>query len=141
MNQIACRSLLAAALLCGSGALWAQQDTPQNQPDNTRMNQGTAQPTADQQTNNKSDVELTRQIRRAVVRDKTLSTNAHNVKIIVQHGDVTLRGPVKSEAEKMEVEKKAVAVIGSPDRVHDELEVKDDYPGTGKPSPNPYPQR
>ncbi len=144
MIRIACRTLLAAAVLCSFGMLWAQQDSQSpTAPDNTKMNQrdrSDAQPTADQQNNNKSDVELTRQIRRAVVHDKSLSTNAHNVKIIVQQGEVTLKGPVKSEAEKMEIEKKAVEVAGSADKIHDEIEVMGDNMG-GKPSPNSYEQK
>lgn len=69
--------------------------------------------TADQQKNNKSDVELTAEIRRAIVKDDTLSTNAHNVKIVVQNGQVTLKGPVASAAEKAAVERKASAVVGA----------------------------
>lgn len=141
MIKIACRALLAAAVLCSFGALWAQQDSQSGAaPDNTKMNQRDAQPNADQQNNDKSDLELTRQIRRAVVHDKSLSTDAHNVKIIVQHGEVTLKGPVKSEAEKMEIEKKAVEVAGSADKIHDEIEVMGDNVG-GKPSPNSYEQK
>jgi hyperosmotically inducible protein len=80
--------------------------------------------TADQQKNDKSDVELTAAIRRAVVDDKTLSTNAHNVKIIVQDGRVTLKGPVASKAEKATIEKKAAEVVGpAKGRVTSEIEI------------------
>ena len=44
---------------------------------------------------------LTRKIRRAVVKNFSLSMMAHNVKIISAHGNVTLRGPVKTEHEKV----------------------------------------
>ena len=57
--------------------------------DNTAVNKGdrtAGAPTADQQSNGKSDLEMTRQIRRAIVGDKSLSTYAHNVKIVTQHG-------------------------------------------------------
>jgi len=67
--------------------------------------------TADQQKNGKSDVQITAEIRRAIVRDKTLSINAHNIKIIVEHGHVTLKGPVSSSAEKAAVERKAAEVM------------------------------
>ena len=79
-------------------------------PDNTKMNQrdrNGAEPTADQQQENRSDRELTRQIRRALVQDKSLSTYGHNVKIIAQNGTVTLRDQVKSEEEKATIEQKA----------------------------------
>lgn len=70
-------------------------------------------PTADQQKNNKSDVELAAEIRRAVVKDTKLSTNAHNIKIIVAGGEVTLKGPVASQTEKASVEKKAHDIAGT----------------------------
>jgi len=68
--------------------------------------------TADQQKNSKSDVELAAEIRRAIVADKTLSTNAHNIKVIVQDGKVTLKGPVASKDEKATLERKAGEVLG-----------------------------
>jgi hypothetical protein len=83
-------------------------------PDNTKNNKtdGT-KPTADQQKQNPSDVEITRQIRQLVTKDKQLSTNAKNVKIITQNGNVTLAGPVGSEEEKKSVEAKANQVAGA----------------------------
>ena len=42
--------------------------------------------------------------------DKSLSSYAHNVKIISQNGTVTLKGPVKSDGEKQSVIAKAVGV-------------------------------
>jgi hypothetical protein len=48
--------------------------------------------------------------------DKSLSTDAHNVKVISQNGTVTLKGPVKSEAEKSAIVSKAVSVAGAPTR-------------------------
>ena len=55
---------------------------------------------ADSQSNATS-LELTRKIRRAVVKNFSLSMMAHNVKTISAHGNVTLRGPVKTEHEKV----------------------------------------
>ena len=71
----------------------------------------------------KSDVELTRRIRRAVVKDSSLSVMAHNVKIVSANGSVTLRGPVKTEAEKDAIASKAQSIAGA-DRVNNELEVR-----------------
>ena len=45
--------------------------------------------------------------------DKTLSTYAHNVKIVAQDGQVTLKGPVRTEDEKKTVEAKATEVAGA----------------------------
>ena len=79
--------------------------------------------TADQQKDDTSDRETTRKIRRAIVGDKTLSTYAHNVKIITINGAVTLKGPVHSDEEKQMVASKAEEVVGK-DKVTDQLTVK-----------------
>ena len=68
--------------------------------------------TAGQQSNSKADRELTRNIRRAIVDDKSLSTYAHNIKIITRNGAVTLKGPVRTEEEKKAVEAKAAEAAG-----------------------------
>lgn len=94
--------------------------------DNSKKNKrdrNDAEPTADQQKNNKSDVDVTAQIRRSVVGDKSLSMYAHNVKIIVQDGVVTLKGPVRSDAEKSAIELKAAEAVGK-EKVKNEIEVK-----------------
>ena len=96
-------------------------------PDNTKINKNDrdgGQPTADQQKENRSDREMTKQIRQSIMADKSLSSYAHNVKIISQNGTVTLKGPVKSEDEKTSVMSKAVAVAGSADKVTDQITVK-----------------
>jgi osmotically-inducible protein OsmY len=59
--------------------------------------------TADPNKIDPADKNVTLQIRRDVERDKSLSTYAHNVKIIVQHGTATLKGAVRSDAEKQTV--------------------------------------
>jgi len=94
-------------------------------PDNTKVNErdrSPSQPTADQQQNNRTDLTITRDIRRAIVKDKQLSTYAHNVKIITQQGQVTLKGPVRSEDEKRVVEAKAAEIAGA-GRVTSEVSV------------------
>jgi hyperosmotically inducible periplasmic protein len=88
---------------------------------NARDSDGTTL-TADEQSNSKGDVEITRQIRQAIVKDDSLSTSAHNVKIITNGGVVTLRGPVASAEEKTMVAKKA-ATINGVDKVDNQLEV------------------
>lgn len=137
MIRIMWKTLLAAALVSSLG-LWAaaQQDSQPAAPDNTKMNQRerNSGSTADQQKENQSDRELARQIRRRIVQDKSLSTYAHNVKVVAQGGTVTLKGPVKSEEEKAAIEQKAADVAGSPTKVMNELEVAGD--SGGKPSPN-----
>jgi hyperosmotically inducible periplasmic protein len=90
-------------------------------PDDTRASQEPGK-TADQQKENVSDRELVRQIRKVLVPDKSLSTHAHNVKIIAANGVVTLRGPVRSEEEKAAIEAKAKAIAGVTD-VRNELTI------------------
>jgi osmotically-inducible protein OsmY len=85
-------------------------------PDNTKTNQRDRNDhavTADQQNMTKADLDLLQKIRQSVTADKTLSTYAHNVKIVVQEGNVTLRGPVRTQAEREAVEQKAVAIAGA----------------------------
>jgi osmotically-inducible protein OsmY len=102
-------------------------DTGTPKPDNTKVNKRDRNPgevTADQQKANATDRELTKKIRQSVMADKSLSTYAHNIKIISQNGAVTLKGPVKSEDEKKALVAKAVAVAGSADKVTDQISVK-----------------
>jgi hyperosmotically inducible periplasmic protein len=94
------------------------------QPDNTSANknsQGT--PTADQQKETPADRDLAKKIRQSIVSDKSLSTYAHNAKVIVRDGKVTLKGPVKSEEEKAALESKATALAGT-GMVENDLTVK-----------------
>lgn len=97
------------------------QDPQQTPPDNTKQNKDQS-PTADDQKMNPADRAITQKIRKALHDDNSLSTYAHNVKIITQDGKVTLRGPVRSEEEKARIEAKAVAVAG-PGNVTNQLEV------------------
>lgn len=80
------------------------------------------QVTAQQQSNRMSDLDITRDIRRAIVKNKSLSVHAHNVAIITRHGKVTLKGQVDSSAEKEAVESAAASVAG-PGNVTDELTI------------------
>lgn len=119
--------ILIACLLAGTFVIaQAQDNSQQPAPDNTKVNtrdRNTAEPTADQQSENSSDRELARQVRKSIVKDKSLSTYGHNVKVIAQNGTVTLKGPVKSEDEKTAIEAKAAEIAGK-DKVNDQLEVK-----------------
>ena len=117
----------ALLLLCGAPMLTRAQDQvsspSQSVPDNSANNKdhGT---TADQQSAHKSDTDITRDIRRSIVSDKSLSTYAQNIKIITQNGAVTLKGPVNSDEEKQTVASKAAQVVGGADKVTNQLTVK-----------------
>jgi hyperosmotically inducible periplasmic protein len=142
MSKALVRSLsLLVILFSGLTLIWAQEpDAKQNPqtPDNTKINQrdrSKSEPTADQQKENRSDRELTRQIRRAIVKDKSLSTYAHNIKIIAQDGMVTLKGPVNTQEEKQAIEAKAAAIAGQ-GKITNEIEVGSKQ--ASKPSPSHY---
>jgi hyperosmotically inducible protein len=113
-SLVFCTSLMAMPIP-------GKQD-PQTPPDNTKQNKDQTSPTADQQKMNPADRALTQKIRKAIHEDSTLSTYAHNIKIISQDGKVTLRGPVRSEEEKNNIEAKAMAVAGQ-GNVTDQLEI------------------
>jgi osmotically-inducible protein OsmY len=114
------RILLCAGLLLASGVVGFAQEpsTHQASPpaDNTKVNtrdRSEGAVTADQQKENATDRTLTQKVRQSLIRDKSLSTYAHNVKIISQGGEVTLKGPVRSDEEKQIVEAKAAEVAGT----------------------------
>ncbi len=113
---------LLAALSAGPAAMVLAQA-----PDNSRSNAATENSTdrgsiADGQSSRPQDLQLTQAIRRSVMADKTLSIDAHNVKIVTVNGHVTLNGVVRSDAEKSAVVAKAVTVAGA-DNVLNALKV------------------
>jgi hyperosmotically inducible protein len=111
---VAVGSLVFCAALASTPAL--------QEPDNTKMNKDQSAPTADDQKMNPTDRALAQKIRKSIHEDKSLSTYAHNIKVIAQDGKVTLRGPVRSEDEKNNLQAKAVAVVGA-GNVMNQLEV------------------
>jgi hyperosmotically inducible periplasmic protein len=117
-------SLLFSISFGSSGTLLAVQEKALS-PDNTRVNkqlQRNKEATAEQQSENASDRNITQGIRQAIVKNKALSQYAHNVKIIANNGMVTLKGPVRTEREKTIIRKTAARVAGK-DKVNDEIEV------------------
>ena len=121
-----CLSLLGATMfLSASLVAGTIQQEQQPAPDNSKTNQGDANPgatTADQQKMNSADRNITKQIRSAIYQDHTLSTYAHNIKVITRDGKVTLKGPVRTEDEKAGIAAKAAAVVGA-ENVRNRLEV------------------
>lgn len=108
-SNFLCKAAAFAILACGATV----HATPQ--ADNTKANKGNQgdSPTADQGKNNKTDLQIMQQIRKSVMADKSLSTYAHNIKIISEHGKVTLKGTVRSDDEKRSIEQKAAEVAGA----------------------------
>ena len=119
-------AVLVAAFFTGPTAMVAQD--PETKPDNTKINKrdrDKTEPTADQQKENKTDRALAKNIRSALMEDKSLSTYAQNIKVIAQNGTVTLKGPVHSDEEKRAIEAKATEIAGA-GNVRNEISVKAD---------------
>ena len=107
---------VAGVLLCGGVNIKAAQQSPPPAADNTKANKAAlakGQPTADQAKESAADRDIMQKIRQAVIDDKSLSSYAHNVKIISQNEKVTLKGPVRSSEEKQNIEQKATDVAGA----------------------------
>ena len=120
-------SQIALTILFSVATLTCYGQASDTKADNTKVNKrdrNSGEVTADQQKANAADRDLTKKIRQSVIADKSLSTYAHNIKIISQNGAVTLKGPVKSDDEKKAIVAKAVAVTGSAERVTDQMSVK-----------------
>jgi hyperosmotically inducible protein len=119
------RVISLGATLALGGALYAGNDDTPAKSDNTKTNKqdrAEGAQTADQQKMNPTDRDLTQKIRKSITTDKELSTYAHNVKVISRDGMVTLKGPVRSEAEKSSIEAKATEIAGA-GKVTNELTV------------------
>src|SRR5512133_3494362 len=96
VRRVALSVLLTLTFVVAGGAMLrsqAQTQPSSSSADNTKHNahnHDKNSPTADQQKENRSDRDITQQIRQSIVSDKSLSTYAHNVKVITQNGEVTL---------------------------------------------------
>jgi osmotically-inducible protein OsmY len=115
-------AVLGTALM--AGPLPRQDAQQQPAPDNTKTNKrdrDQSSPTADQKMN-ATDRDLAKRVRSAIMADKSLSTYAHNIKVVAQDGKVTLKGPVRSDEEKSAIETKATEVAGA-GNVINQLEV------------------
>jgi hyperosmotically inducible periplasmic protein len=116
MDQQRVRRTVHAILLTGIWAVTAIPVIAQTPADNTKVNErdrAKGAVTADQQNENTGDRDVTRKIRQSLMKDKTLSSYAHNVKVIAQDGRVTPKGPVRSDDERRIVEAKATEVAGA----------------------------
>jgi hyperosmotically inducible protein len=123
MNKSTVFALLVASTL--AAPLLNAQTPTTPAPDNAKTNRvdaSNATATADTQSNSATDIDLTKRIRQSVMADKSLSTYAHNIKIVSNGGRVTLNGVVRSEAEKSAVEMKAADIAGK-ERVTSDLKV------------------
>jgi hyperosmotically inducible periplasmic protein len=117
--------VLLSTLVMPGFALGQDQSAPSTtaSPDNSANNKA-HMTTADQQSENTSDRQLTQKIRQSIIADKSLSMYGHNVKIITKDGAVTLKGPVHTDQEKQNIGALAAQAAGGPDKVTNQLTVK-----------------
>ena len=120
------RTLLAVACLSASNLAALAADNEQAKPDNTGTNErdrsGETKTSGDQ-SNSSADLKITQAIRRALMKDRGLSTTAKDIKVITANGQVTLRGPVKTAQEKAKIDELArSAAVGA--KIDDQLDVK-----------------
>jgi osmotically-inducible protein OsmY len=103
----------------------AQDTKPDNSAKNERDRSGETKTSGDQ-SNSSEDTKITADIRRAIVKDHSLTMAAKNVKVITAGGVVTLRGPVKSAEEKTKIEELATAAANGA-KIDNQLEVKESH--------------
>jgi osmotically-inducible protein OsmY len=108
-----CGLLLTTAVRAehDAGLYLAAESTLENTEVNVRDKDNTTL-TPEDQKETKKDIRITAHIRKAVVKNKSLSMDAHNAKIITRNGVVTLRGPVKNVAESKKLQKIAMKTRG-----------------------------
>ena len=117
--------VLLSLLVIPRLALGQDQSSPSTatSPDNSANNKAHVT-TAEQQSVGTSDRLLTQKIRKSIIADKSLSMYGHNVKIITRDGVVTLKGPVHTDEEKQNIGAIAAEAAGGPDKVTNQLTVK-----------------
>lgn len=126
MRKTCLRGIFIALFACS-----AIPSPAQVKQDNTKVNQRDRNPgekTADQQKETAADRDLAAKIRREITKDKSLSTYGHNVKIIVADGVVTLKGPVRSDAEMQTIAATASRIAGGDAKVTNQMTVQPSKP-------------
>ena len=122
---------LTGSLMLTAGTVQAEQNAAiylaaDSALENTEINvrdKGNTTVTPEDQKETESDIKITADIRQAIIKNKSLSVNAQNVKIITRNGVVTLRGPVESKKESKKIKKIAKHTPGVL-KVDNQLEIK-----------------
>jgi hyperosmotically inducible protein len=120
------RTLFALACLSALSLAAFAADNEKSKPDNTATNErdrSSETKTSGDQSNSSADLKITQAIRRALMKDRELSTTTKNIKVITANGQVTLRGPVKTAQEKARVDQIARSAAGGA-QIDDQLDVK-----------------
>jgi hyperosmotically inducible protein len=120
------RTFLVLASIIALSLTAMAADENKVEPDNTAKNQrdrsGETKTSGDQ-SNSPEDLKTTQAIRKALMKDSSLSMTAKNVKIITAGGQVALRGSVKSAEEKSRIDQLAKGAAGSA-KIDNQLEIK-----------------
>lgn len=106
--KISSALIVAAALF----AAWGCNKSATGATTAKQSSENASSKSALDQYENKADLALTQQVRKAVMNDDTLSTMAKNVTVISQNGVVTLKGTVASSEEKTRIGEKAQVIAG-----------------------------
>ena len=122
---------LTGSLMLTAGTVQADQNTAiylaaESALENTEINvrdKGNTTLTPEDQKETESDIKITADIRQAIIKNKSLSVDAQNIKIITRNGVVTLRGPVESKKESKKIKKIAKHTPGVL-KVDNQLEIK-----------------
>jgi osmotically-inducible protein OsmY len=125
-------SLLSTSLMIGAlvvpltlGSVNAQSSPANSAADNSVQNErdrNHSTLTPMDQSNKQEDIDISKRIRSALVKDDSLSIEAKNIKIITIDGAITLRGPVKTDQEKTTIVATATQLAGN-SPVRDEIEI------------------
>ena len=120
------RTLLAVTFLSAFSLAALAADNEKTKPDNTATNErdrsGETKTSGDQ-SNSSADLKITQAVRRALMKDRELSTTAKNIKVITANDHVTLRGPLKTAQEKAKIDQLAKSAAGG-SQIDNQLDVK-----------------
>ena len=96
--------ILAGVTIMNLTALAAEQKVDANNTATNERDRSGETKTSGDQSNTSGDLRITQAIRRGLMKDNNLSSDAKNIKVITANGQVTLRGPVNNAQGKTKVE-------------------------------------
>jgi len=114
---------LAGVTIMNLTALAADQKVDANNTATNQRDRSGETKTSGDQSNTSADLQITQAIRRGLMKDDNLSSDAKNIKVITANGQVTLRGPVNNAREKTKVEQIVKSAAGDA-QIVDQLDVK-----------------
>ena len=116
---LACSGAICVTTLVADDKTAPVDNTAKNERDRSGETK-----TSGDQSNSPEGVKITADIRRAIMKEDSLSMTAKNIKIIAANAAVTLRGPVNTAVEKTKIGELAKSVAGNA-KIDNQLEVKE----------------